>query len=711
MADEQPIYQPPDEQLTAGEQTVDYMSHMFGWLLTSFNARPWFGLTQMQAMLLDQQVWFGLQLRNAPLIQAKVSVKGPSPEVNRFVQEQWDRFWLRFAPKVLATKYYGYAGFEVTYCEGKRSGLTEIEGLKDFSPLDVRPLVQSKGRWAGRVAGVSVHGQRRTLTGETAKSPTRLFGMKGLWLTHSRLYGSHYGEAATYKAYPAWWDKAMPGGAYDLRRLRGVKDAWIGDVVKYPINHPMTRPDGSIVSGKDIARELAEIRASGGCFYIPSDPFPGTDRPLFEYQPPADVADTSVIRNWLEDCDWDIFDGLLVPREVVEAAESGSGFSGRSIPFVMFLAMGDVELLSYVLSWKEQIAEPLVIRNFGECANDFDMEPEPLLDTMAEKMGGQSMGGPVGGSSQQQGGFHQGSPDDRPSPDAQQPPQFGSSQPARSRPMQFSSTSAPPGARWITIGGDGGEGGTPVLIDAKGNIHAGPKQLTGKNLNSLSSDRDSATSFDPSEWDADDRPPLEPTSRFHQEVLGVAEGYELNANDLKETAEWVWSERRAVNDQREQSKQAARQTTGLTLQDLARIENAGYDHASAHKIGGVTGEKMKHFDAYAQEIARSYPDLGIGDPDNPNEDFAANLWQVIREGRQPTPPKHDREIILEAAELLMKASDYSRENLSLQFATAEDDPKSKQSAVRSGIYRRLDALLKKNGTPMTSGPICSPSKP
>jgi len=40
-------------------------------------------------------------------------------------------------------------------------------------------------------------------------------------------------------------------------------------------------------------------------------------------------------------------------------------------------------------------------------------------------------------------------------------------------------------ARWVTIGAHEGDGGTPVLIDDNGHIHAGPKNLTGQNVSSI----------------------------------------------------------------------------------------------------------------------------------------------------------------------------------------------------------------------------------
>jgi hypothetical protein len=91
---------------------------------------------------------------------------------------------------------------------------------------------------------------------------------------------------------------------------------------------------------------------------------------------------------WIHDLDWDIFDGLFIPREIVEAAASGSGYSGRSIPFMAYVSIRDVEFKDNVRQINDQILKPLVIMNMGrKAAASYEIEPVPLLDTVGELMG------------------------------------------------------------------------------------------------------------------------------------------------------------------------------------------------------------------------------------------------------------------------------------------------------------------------------------
>ncbi len=205
-------------------------------------------------------------------------------------------------------------------------------------------------------------------------------------------------------------------------------------------------------------------------------------------------------------------------------------------------------------------------------------------------------------------------------------------------------------ARWITIGGDGGEdgGGTPVLIGDDGTIHAGLKALRGKNLSNLKEK--------PQKKRKAERFGGKLAEGHFQDVVKREAGeWDLDPDDLAETVEYVFKEHEERARAREAAKEAARKATGLTIGDIARLENQGKDYTS-RTAGGLTGARLKHFDAYAQELAREQPDLELGDPDDPDTNFAENLWNVLREGKQSLPHKYDPAIVREAAQLLHSAN-------------------------------------------------------
>jgi hypothetical protein len=338
----------------------------------------WFVETA-DAMLADHQVAFGLAISNAPLLSGQVDVTGGAGGVDAFVADQWAKIWA-CAPKLLRAKTYGWAGFEVMY--RVVNGYPEFCHVRDFGPRDAVPLLRK-----GQMIGVRFK-RLRNVNGKETTGQVDLPPPKSLWLSYDAKYGSNFGRSHLLGAYPAWWEKVMDGGAVDLRRLRMIKDAWIGDVIQYPMGENVQLPDGTTRSWSDIMTEIIQLRASGGLMALPML-YDGNGKEMIRYSAPTPVSGATQIMDWIHDLDWDIFDGLMVPREVVEAAASGSGFSGRSIPFVTYLSIRDTEFADFVRQIDQQIIRRLVALRWGNAmANYYTIKPVPLLKTVGDLMGG-----------------------------------------------------------------------------------------------------------------------------------------------------------------------------------------------------------------------------------------------------------------------------------------------------------------------------------
>lgn len=351
--------------------------------------RPLFTLMQAQSMRRDYAVKFALAIRNGPLQMAEVEVSSASPEVAQFVQNEFSALWSKNAKKILATKCFGYSGFEPIYKEDQ-NGKFHIAGLADFSPADIRPLIRGR-----EVVGMSVRNVRSSQSPSSAApvTPTKMFRPKALWTTFDDEYSLGFGKSILEGAYEPWWEKVMSGGGNSLRRLRMLKDAWIGDVIFYPPARSYWI-NGKEVTSSSIADAAASSRYTGGALCLPME-YDENGKELWKYQAPTQVQGATEVLAYVDTLDDKIFKALNVPLEVIEAAETGSGFSGRSIPLISLLMILQNEFDEYIQSIDNMVMRPLTWVNYGNC--DYEIKSVPLLETMTSKIAPSGPSIPTGG--------------------------------------------------------------------------------------------------------------------------------------------------------------------------------------------------------------------------------------------------------------------------------------------------------------------------
>jgi hypothetical protein len=106
--------------------------------------------------------------------------------------------------------------------------------------------------------------------------------------------------------------------------------------------------------------------------------------------------------------------------------------------------------------------------------------------------------------------------------------------------------------------------------------------------------------------------------------------------DLRRAVDNVWNLRRETAKVREDAKADLRKRSGLTARRISQMEEAGQDYS--HHPG---------FDELTESVISEYPELGI------SKDH--QLWQLLKEGRNPLPVRHDK-VILEEALAFLKLS-------------------------------------------------------
>jgi hypothetical protein len=176
-------------------------------------------------------------------------------------------------------------------------------------------------------------------------------------------------------------------------------------------------------------------------------------------------------------------------------------------------------------------------------------------------------------------------------------------------------------------------------------------------------------------------PAINPDSMLGAELLRTADDWGVDPYHLAGAARDVWREDRAAVGDFQEAVKAARRVTGLTVGRINAWEDAGHDYAS-----------WPGLDTTARELAGTYPVLGIGrgfehGTGYDDTDYAGRLWDLLREERRLAKPKHDRQILSRAAELVASAGPTCRAKR-LSFSTR----KFAEWLAQAGIpWPRLDS--------------------
>ena len=372
------------EALVATDPTAGYHGTRFYDSNTIVNNLPLYTMWAGRLMLnSDPVVEFSLNVRNAALMVADVEIKAKNERVKLWLDAQWNTLWELNRSKIVAAKKWGFAGLQPIYKFNPSTQLLDIDGLKDFAPEDVRAL-ESNGKHVGfRV------------------KDRKLFGPRSLWLPFNTECGSPYGRGTLRRSYPPWYEKWMDRGAKKLVQQRMIKDAYVGDIFWTPFNLNVEMPDGNVIPWRDLARQIAENRMSGGAMVLPMMRDDKGNQ-MMDYKPPQSIQGGTDVFTWLEKLDEDILRGADIPIEVIKASETGSGFSGRSIPFMVLLSVCTLEFTEYVKQIQE-LLRTVAWLNFGGDP-EFEMKPKSLVESFAGDAAGSPMGGgAVGGQPGQAG--------------------------------------------------------------------------------------------------------------------------------------------------------------------------------------------------------------------------------------------------------------------------------------------------------------------
>ncbi len=370
----------------------------WGYGSSSLDNKPVFRYWDVPRMLRDPIVEFGLNMLVGPLTTAEWDIKAKNPEVGNFVKNTVDKFWRHLMP-IVAYNYFAWgSGPAVHDFDIQASGQAVYAGGRWVMPSDASPRVWTE---SGEFAGFD-------LTGGSAESGRSSFvGLPwAYWMGGNERAARFYDHPRCRGAFEPWLEKNTRKGGLHARKLYFFNNAFKGVAIYHPIGK-LDPSDPNSPDNSAYAQHLLDLSENGTNYAFPDDRVPGDERKESSWRiQPIDNKNGSAVEilDYIKELDGEVLKGLGIPPELVEAAETGSGWSGRMIPMQSFFT-SQTQVLYHLWNGFEPTVRELVNHNYD--GEEFTCEPVPLLETVLKQNGANptsSVGGPPGQPGQPQVG-------------------------------------------------------------------------------------------------------------------------------------------------------------------------------------------------------------------------------------------------------------------------------------------------------------------
>lgn len=314
----------------------------------------------IERMIMHPHVALPFAYYKSGIANCQFEVEASNSKVADFAKKQLERFWERSLDQAQLCYDYGWGGYEVLY--GTEGGYLSYHGLLDFYPFDCWVLASKDSH---RYRGVAVQNVPHT------PGKARLWGplhwpSKGMWLSHCRRWDRWYGRTQLLGAWRPWRRLADRGGAEEVIDGGFYRFAYRGPIARFPLKS-FKKADGSIDwdAARERMREFVENAKAGVSVALP-----GTrdEKGDYEWQIdwPSQTLNLNGLLEYGSGLQKEISYGVGVPPELLEASETGSGWSGRKVPLLGFFSGQVKNMRSLVWAFKWQVLDPLINWNFGK---------------------------------------------------------------------------------------------------------------------------------------------------------------------------------------------------------------------------------------------------------------------------------------------------------------------------------------------------------
>lgn len=401
-----------EKVLTDAPQTQGYRPQLQSYYQMYGDDGPtyWEVLRRVEAMARHPVLYVAMDYYLAPIHAAEFDIKASSSESGALGLEMIRKFWTRDLYLAQLCYEYGWEGYEV--CYENRKNYMLYKGLLEFAPVDVTVLTREKKMIGVRVMNGDGEGSEINLWSSRKRLPA-----KGLWLTHKRKYHRWHGRSQYYAAYKPWFEVAARDGSEEITAMAIYRFGMSGPLVRYPQgseNAARTRPGDSRQDLRDIALMAGNQAKSGATIALSSAQEGG--KYVWDFEWPKHGAEIQNLITFDEAWVKKMFFGMGVPPEIIQASDTGSGYSGRSVPKESFYVSQQHNAENLLQAFVEHVVNPCIKWNLGP-EHWIEAKVKPLLKTQAQQSGGQEGQQPPGAPpGQPPPGAPQAAPPGRPAP-------------------------------------------------------------------------------------------------------------------------------------------------------------------------------------------------------------------------------------------------------------------------------------------------------
>ena len=363
----------------------------------------WEFFQDVEVMKVHPAVIMPLNWVMAPMRMAEWSMKASNLEAAKLAGEILLWYWNGPLSRIQREgNYYGWTACELVY--GRQEGYLMPTKAIHFSARDVVPIVDPKTRVGQGVQVTGNFGGNKRLFAFRSSVPNKAF-----WYVHGQRFEGYFGDSQIRPAWKPWRRLAGIDGNEETTDLACYRFGT--GIVK--VFHPEGIYTGSVssvpswgvngkVSNSDIARQISEGMKAGAGIALSSEKYPQQSGGGLKWDVVVEPFSTNIEQLIAQkrELEIDCAKAIGVPPEVIQAAETGSGYSGRAIPLQGFLVSQQDRLNDMTEQVMDQIVNPLLKWNLGPeawaCAT-----AKPLIQTYRKTAWDQDEGGGNGQSQQQ----------------------------------------------------------------------------------------------------------------------------------------------------------------------------------------------------------------------------------------------------------------------------------------------------------------------